>query len=114
MIVPCPTCPWRRSSTVGGADIPRFDIQRMRDLACCTGDGDDFRTVMACHYSPMGGETPCIGYVHVEGWSNIRVRLLASDGVLDMPAIDEACEGLDLWHSFAEMLAAYEAAQDDG
>lgn len=28
-IEPCPTCPWRKTSTVGGADIPGFKIEMM-------------------------------------------------------------------------------------
>lgn len=107
---PCRTCPWRKTSTVGGFDIPGFDIEKMRGLRKTVGDGDDFRTVMACHYSPEGEEKPCIGYVHVEGYSNIFVRLLDSWGRIDLAAIDEACRGIEMWPSFGEMLAAYEAA----
>lgn len=108
--VPCVTCPWRRSSTVGGADIPRFDIDMMRGLRNTVGDGDDFRPIMACHYSACGAETPCVGYVAQEGWSNLAVRLMALDGRIDIAAVLEACVELDLWPSFAEMLATYEAA----
>lgn len=108
---PCSTCPWRRSSTVGGADIPGFDLQLMRDLACTVGETDDFRPVMACHTSSCGDrERPCVGYLAVEGWSNLRARVEAMAGHFDWPAIREACADLDLWPSFAEMLAAYEAA----
>lgn len=110
---PCPTCPWRKSSTVGGFDIPRFDLDKMRNLIDTVGDGDDFRTVMACHYSPCGGETACVGYVAVEGYSNLNVRIMAARGRIDLPAIWDACESLDLWPSFGEMLAAYEDANRD-
>jgi len=108
---PCPTCPWRKSSTVGGADIPRFDIALMRRLTSTVGRGDAFRRIMACHGSACGGETPCIGYVHVEGYTNLGVRLMVMRGELDIEAIDRACAGLDLWDSFDEMLQAYEEAQ---
>lgn len=108
--IPCPTCPWRRSSTVGGADIPNFDLCKMRNLVHTVGPDDNFRTIMACHYSEEGDETPCIGYVAVEGYSNLSVRLMAMNGKLDLPAIWDAAEGLDLWPSFHEMLAAYEEA----
>lgn len=109
--VPCPTCPWRKSSTVGGADIPHFDLDLMRGLAKTVGRGDDFRNIMACHYSECGAETPCIGYVYVEGYSNLNVRILAMDRRVDFPAIDAECAELDLWPSFHEMLAAYEGAR---
>lgn len=109
--VPCPTCPWRRSSTEGGFDIPGFDIEKMRGLSSTVGEGDDFRVIFACHGSACGEETPCIGYIAVEGYSNLAVRIMAARGRIDLAAIWAACEPLDLWPSFAEMLAAYEAAQ---
>ena len=109
-LTPCKTCPWRKSSMVGGADIPGFNIELMRGLRNTVGHGDGFRPVMACHYSDEGGEVPCVGYVAVEGYSNINVRLLASQGRVPLRAIVDACEGLDLWESFGEMLDAYEEA----
>lgn len=111
MNAPCATCPWRKTSTVGGADIPHFDIDLMRGLSNTVGEGDAIRPIMACHGSACGAETACIGYVHVEGYSNIAVRLAAAQGSLDFRAIDAACAPLDLWESFDVMLAAYEAAQ---
>lgn len=108
-LVPCPTCPYRRSSPVGGCDIPGFSLAKMRELKDCVGDGDAFRKVMACHYSPEGEEYPCIGYVATDGIHNLQIRIMASAGEVNYPAIRDACEGLDLWPSFDEMLAAYEA-----
>lgn len=112
-VEPCPTCPWRKSSTVGGFDIPNFDIDLMRGLSNTVGDGDDFRPIMACHYSPpvCGSEKPCIGYVAQVGYTNLSVRMMALDGKLDMRGIWDACEKLDLWSTFEEMLSAYEEAQ---
>lgn len=110
---PCPTCPWRLTSVVGGGDIPGFDIDLMRGLRSTVGDGDAFRTIMACHYSACGAETPCVGYLAVEGWSNLAVRLGVIDGRIDMAAIDAACADIDLWPSFELMLAAYEASAEE-
>lgn len=109
---PCATCPWRKSSTAGGFDIPGFDIDLMRGLRSTVGPGDAFRTIMACHGSACGAETPCAGYVAVEGYSNLAVRVAAIEGRIDLPAVWAACDPLDLWGSFDEMLAAYEAAAD--
>ena len=111
---PCPTCPWRKTSTVGGADIPNFDIDLMRGLSNTVGRGDAFRPIMACHGSARGAEEPCIGYVAVEGWSNLSVRMAAIHGRVDIKAIDETCADLELWPSFAEMLEAYEWAAEAG
>lgn len=112
MNAPCPTCPWRKTSTVGGFDIPNFQLCKMQNLRHTVGDGDQFRTIMSCHYSPEGAETACIGYVYVEGYSNLAVRLMVIDGKLDFRAIDEACKDIEMWPSFHEMLAAYEQAHD--
>lgn len=107
--VPCVTCPWRRSSTVGGDDIPGFSIEMMRnDLSKTVGEGDAFRAVMACHYHDA---EPCIGYIAVEGWSNLRVRIMALDHMIDIGGIQRASDALDLWPGFWPMLEAYEAAQ---
>lgn len=110
--VPCVSCPWRKSSTVGGFDIPGFNLAKMRGLSACVGDGDEFRTIMACHYSPCGEETACVGYLATEGYSNLAVRVGAVQGRYDLAAIWAACDELDLWPSFAEMLGAYEEANE--
>jgi uncharacterized protein DUF6283 len=115
-LVPCPTCPWRRTSTVGGSDIPGFQLDMMRGLACTVGEGDDFRRVVACHYSPdppQPGMRPCAGYLARHGYSNLYVRLMAAQGEVDLAGTAEACEDLDLWPDFATMLAAYEEAQNN-
>jgi hypothetical protein len=110
---PCPTCPWRRSSTVGGFDIPGFDIEKMRGLSNTVGHGDEFRPIMACHYSTFAAEDyPCVGYIAQEGWSNLAVRMAAIEDRIDVRAINYHCEPLDLWPDFASMLAAYEEAID--
>lgn len=112
---PCSTCPWRKSSAVGGRDIPRFSIELMRRLRNTVGRGDAFRHVMACHHSKVGKEITCRGYVAVEGYHNLNVRMLAAAGKVNVLAIDEACKSIDLWPSFAEMLDAYETAyQEEG
>ncbi len=82
----------------------------MRGLSNTVGHGDAFRPIMACHFSACGAETPCIGYVAQEGYSNLAVRMAVIRGDLNLRAIDDACRELDLWESFDEMLAAYEEA----
>lgn len=110
--IPCATCPWRVGSSA--ADIPAFDIAKARGLRSTVGEGDQFRTVMACHGSACGAESPCIGYIAVEGYSNINVRLMALDGRINLPQIWEAAERLDLYQSFDEMLANLEETHTEG
>ncbi len=110
---PCKTCPWRVDSEGGGA-IPGFDIEKARDLAVTVGEGDDFRTIMACHRSREGGDYVCVGYVAVEGYSNLAVRMAAISGRIPLREVVEACEDLDLHPSFDSMLAALEEKHAHG
>lgn len=109
---PCPTCPWRRGSSAD--DIPNFDLAKARNLSCTVGDGDAFRTIMACHHSPEGGETSCRGYIAKEGWSNLSVRMAAIEGRIDIDSIVEASLDIDMFESFEEMLDDLEGQFIDG
>jgi hypothetical protein len=83
----------------------------MANLATTVGEGDAFRPIMACHYSTFAKEDyPCVGYLAVEGWTNLAVRIGAIEGRFDMQAIADACEELDLWPDFHTMLTAYQEA----
>lgn len=109
---PCKSCPWRKSSTVGGADIPGFSIEMMRGLRNCCGEDDQFRPIMACHYSACGEERACVGYLaSEEAYHNIAVKVGAAYGKYDWAAILKACDGIERWESFEDMLKAYEDAQ---
>lgn len=107
---PCPTCPWRKSSTTGGSDIPNFSIELMRNLAdTVPPQGSDVpwpRKVFACHNSKQGGEYACAGYVARHGETNVNLMLLG----IDVERIKANCAGIDLYEDFHQMLAAYEVA----
>jgi hypothetical protein len=113
---PCSTCPWRKSSTLGGYDIPGFGLELMRGLSCTVSPRgtrtDEFRTIMACHGSPEGADQICRGYVYVEGWTNLSVRIMAMRGEIDMDAIEHACADIELWDNFHDMLEAYEEERE--
>jgi hypothetical protein len=112
---PCPTCPWLKSSKVGGDDIRDFSIQQMRDLSITVpergSDSDGFFNIMACHHSKEGEEYACAGYMAVHGLQNINVRIMALTGDVDLPKVLGNCEGLDLYDNFYTMLDDYENAQ---
>ncbi len=113
---PCKTCPWRRSSKVGGEDIPHFDIDLMRGLVSTVpprgSNKDGFYQIMACHGSSMRNRKSCIGYVAAVGASNLRVRLLASRGEIDIRAIYAETKDIELYEDFYTMLDDYEAYHD--
>lgn len=111
---PCASCPWRKSSTVGGDDIPGFDIGLMRNLSDTVPprgeDSDGFRKVMACHGSGEDHQFACAGYLHRHGHQNIQVRFMAAKKEIDMQAVNEGCKGIDLYPDFYTMLDDYEQA----
>lgn len=109
---PCGTCPWRRASDPTGADISDYSLELMRGLARTVGPDDAFRDIMSCHTDRR--DEPCRGYVAVEGWTNLRVRVLAAMGDLPVGEIRDACQDLDLYPSYAAMRAAHEAAASGG
>ncbi|WP_318515693.1 DUF6283 family protein [Photobacterium leiognathi] len=112
---PCKQCPWKKSSKVGGSDIPNFDIELMRNLVnTCPpanvdiSQRDDFRKLFACHESPEGKEKVCAGYVARDGQFNLNLRLLAAMSKTNVLAIVENAEKHELYDNFHDMLTDYE------
>lgn len=105
-LLPCATCPWRVDK--GANTIPRYNHELACALRKTVGEGDAFRTIMACHHSQEGQEIACNGYLATVGWTNINVRLLARKGKVPNPdSVANACEsaGIQLHETFEEMLA---------
>lgn len=105
---PCLTCPWRVGSDPGR--IPRFDLgkaERLVSTAIPDDGSDGWFDVMACHHSTEDDNQPCVGSVAADqDMANINHRLLAVKGEIDPTAIREACADLDLYPTFALMLAS--------
>ena len=117
-LLPCPTCPWRvnRDATT----IPNYNHQMACNLTNTVGEEDGFRPIMACHCSPEGNPHACNGYLAVQGWSNINVRLMLSlNEILNPNDVLEACEaaGIELepdYHTVLnKMAASINADQED-
>jgi hypothetical protein len=107
MVNPCHNCPWRR-------DAPRehWDPRHFHSISArCRDDG---LAVMLCHHSPPAGgplpELPCAGWIAVEGFKAIGVRLLVLQG--SIAAEDVGNAGPELFASFDEMLAANRVSVD--
>lgn len=116
-LLPCPTCPWRLDQDA--TTIPGYEHEKACGLLESTvGDGDDFRSVMACHYSPEGDDQiACKGYLARHGWSNLNVRLLLLDDKIESPdEVLDACEaaGIELHRDYPEVLAKLAASIGGG
>lgn len=111
---PCANCPWRKTSTLGGADIKGFNIELMRKLTSTVpprgSDADGFYSIFACHHSEKGSDKACAGYIARHGQQNINVRILAAQDKIPLAAIIEESDNIDLFNDFHAMLDAYEDA----
>lgn len=91
----CPTCPWK-IATAPDRDIPNgycADLHKALSSTIQTGLDSLFRscrTAMACHYSKIGEEFPCAGWLHHQlgAGNNIGVRLAVMTGQLPVPEVD--------------------------
>lgn len=93
-LLPCATCPWRVNKDA--TTIPRYVHEKACGLMDTVGREDGFRKIMACHHS-QGNEPErdmiCKGYLAQAGWSNLNVRLLLAQGLIQSPdAVRDACE----------------------
>lgn len=90
-LLPCPSCPWRIEQD--SKSIPGYDHEKACGLLDTVGPEDGFRQIMACHYSTEAEMKACRGYLAIEGWKNINVRLLLAKGKIDPPdEVLRACE----------------------
>lgn len=100
---PCGDCPWRRDSTPGQFPPERYDAL----LSTCRGPGGgnaEFGAALfACHKTPDGRETACAGFLAVEGWSNLSVRMAVIDGRLDPAALEPGPDWPALYESYEEL-----------
>lgn len=91
----CKSCPWRRDS-VPDRDIPNgYSCQLHAGLANTIATGLSSITsttmhVMACHYSEVGKERPCAGWLHHQlgVGNNIGVRIRVMRGDWTPPIVD--------------------------
>lgn len=83
----CKACPWKKS-TVPDRDIPKGYSCEMHEDLRGTIAANPWSFVhsqmhwMACHESPIGRETPCVGWVanQLGPGNNIALRIAALDG----------------------------------
>lgn len=100
---PCKSCPWRVGADADA--IPGFDMAMAEDLRLCVS-GAIGAPIFACHQSREGDEIPCQGFLAVEGYASLTVRIGVSVGTIDPDALGEPPEDWpELYGSFEAMLA---------
>lgn len=98
VLTQCRSCPWRVDCEPD-KDIPGGYCATMhRNLSNTIDTGPDslrrafsgVSRVMACHYSPVGDEFPCAGWLHnqIGVGNNIGVRMAVISERLPFPEID--------------------------
>lgn len=104
-LLPCSTCPWRTRNDA--SVIPRYSQKKADGLLSTVGHDDDFRQIMACHNSTDDTMIACKGYLALEGWSNINVRILLSRKAIENPSeVLDACisNGVELEPDYPAVL----------
>ena len=94
--VTCDECPWRKDVPVG-----RFPPSRYRALRRTVEQG--FGPVFACHKTPEGRDSACVGYLLRDGMNNFRVRLAVIRGEVKPARLRAAGP---LYENFEEMARA--------
>lgn len=110
---PCEECPWRLDQPVGRFTPERYEV--LRDT-CRDPDGGNAgfgAPLFACHKTPDGRETACAGWLAVEGWNNVPVRMAVLDGRLDPAALVPDDDWPPLYPSY-EALADANSGEGDG
>jgi hypothetical protein len=90
----CRSCPWKVDCDPE-RDIPNGYSRDLheglrRTIAQDTRVYVERLNIMACHYSEIGSEIPCAGWLHnqIGPGNNIPVRLAVMRGTLPFPEID--------------------------
>jgi hypothetical protein len=95
IVTQCRSCPWRVACDPV-ADIPNgYSVDLHEDLrgtiaepgAVCFGGT---QRVMACHYSPVGEEFACAGWIYhqIGPGNNIWLRIEVMRGRMPIPIVD--------------------------
>ena len=96
---PCPSCPWRKSTPVGGFPGGAIDGERLLEML----DGR-MGSVMQCHCTPDDSRAQvCVGFALQVGCHSIGYRFAVLTGVVDHDAL-EADEKL---HSLETLLLTH-------
>lgn len=82
---PCKTCPWRTDRDA--STIPGFQFDLVDRLERCS-DGALDSPQFGCHQSNPGEEFVCAGWLSVEGWDSLGVRLGLADGTYTKEQLD--------------------------
>lgn len=113
---PCPECPWKRDSEPG-----KFPPERYQALRC-TSRRPDARggteaqlgdPLFACHMTHEGHEHACAGWLAVEGWGHLAVRIAVLSGAVPQCQLRPGPGWPALYGSYAELAAANGAGEED-
>ncbi|WP_336214726.1 DUF6283 family protein [Nonomuraea sp. LPB2021202275-12-8] len=106
---PCGPCPWKRTATPGEFPAERYVALR----ATCPPDENGFppppgTPMFGCHVGEpgTGEDLACAGWLAVEGFEHLGVRVALSDGRIDPTALEPGLNWPDLYDSYEELAAA--------
>lgn len=106
---PCGECPFRRDTPPG-----QFPAERYAALESTHGypgrEASFDAPWFGCHKMPLdaqpGEEIACAGWLVIEGYNHLGVRIAAAEGRLTKENLEPHDDWPDLFQSYAEMAAA--------
>lgn len=108
---PCAECPWRRDAEPGKFGTERYETLR----ATCRSEGVDGvghsalqAPIFGCHKGEpgTGDDLACAGFLAVEGYNSLPVRLAMALGNLPPGAVRRGKDWPELYGSYEELAEA--------
>lgn len=106
---PCGECPWRRDAEPGKFPAERYAALRRTSRRPDEHGHTDAQLgdpLFACHMTQEGSDRACAGWLAVEGWGHVMIRLAAATGRLPSCALAPQPGWPPLYGSYAELAAA--------
>ncbi len=104
---PCDDCPWRTDAPPG-----QFPAERYEALQATHGtpghEAPLGAPLFACHKTAEGREAICAGFLAVEGYDHLTVRLMVISGRVPGASLTPATGWPTLYANYGEMVAAQE------
>jgi Family of unknown function (DUF6283) len=107
-------CPWRRDAPPGQFPPERYEALRAtsrRPDGHGAADAPLGSPMFACHSTREGADRACAGWLAVEGWGHLGVRVAVLTGALPQCALVPGPDWPPLYGSYDELAAANAGAR---
>ncbi|TMR91307.1 DUF6283 family protein [Nonomuraea basaltis] len=105
---PCRECPWRRDAEPGKFPAERYEVLRGTCRDEGGGNAGLGAPIFACHMGEpgTGDDLACAGWLAVEGWNSVHVRIAIVTGQLPTCVLQPGERWPALYGSYEELTEA--------